>query len=330
MFSKAPVPITFAPADGGGIVPQRAAAPIDSPVFRALLRVGAFIPRLPRPIVDRLLLLRQRSTRPPADVALGTPVIESDAGGVPTTWLAPELSAEGTLVFLHGGAYMAGPDNGHWAWLAQVQRRTGIAAAMVRYRMPPTSPFPAALDDAVAAVRSLSASSVLADGRWVLGGDSAGGGLALAVAQVLRDSGGPLPAGLVLTAPWVDLEMARTSASSAEPREFEIGRSVLRWAATNYAAGVSLSDSRLSPINGAMDGLPPVHLNVGTLDPFLDDVRRLRAALDAVGVPVEFIEQEGAPHVYPQEVKSPEAEWTIRAQVRWIRERLAPTEGTSA
>ncbi len=140
-----------------------------------------------------------------------------------------------------------------------------------------------------------------------------------------RDSDGPLPAGLVLTAPWVDLETAPDPGSSAEPREFEIGRAMLRWAAIRYAAGVPLTDSRLSPINGEMDGLPPVHLNVGTADPFLFDIRRLRAVLEAAEVPVESIEQECAPHVYPQNVDTPEAEWTIRAQVRWIREVLAST-----
>ena len=73
-----------------------------------------------------------------------------------------------------------------------------------------------------------------------------------------------------------------------------------------------------------MQGLPPVHLNVGTDDLFLPDDRRLIAALDTAGIEVTAIEQQGAGHVYPHRISTPEAEWTIRSQVRWIRERLAP------
>ena len=194
---------------------------------------------------------------------------------------------------------------------------------MVRYRMPPRHPFPAALDDAVAAIRAMRASGVIDDGRWILGGDSAGGGLALAVAQTQRDAGDPLPAGLVLTAPWVDIEMEHPDLLAQPGEAMALGRSLLRQSAERYAAGVSLDDPRLSPINGSMDGLPPVHVNVGTRDLFLPDIRRLRAAFDAVGISVTSIEQEDATHTYPQQVTTPEAEWTIRSQSQWIRERLS-------
>jgi len=223
---------------------------------------------------------------------------------------------------LHGGAYTAGPNRGQWAWLAEMQRRTGFAAAMVLYGMPPRHPFPAALDDALAAVHDLCATGTLTDGRWVLGGDSAGGGLVLAVAHALRDAGHALPAGLVLTAPWVDLAMEHPDTWRDLSPAFEAGRSILRWAAELYADGVPLDDPRLSPLNGSMHGLPPVHVNVGTGDPFLGDVRRLRGALEAAGVAVDSVEQDGASHTYPQQIITPEAEWTMRAQARWIRDRL--------
>ena len=131
-----------------------------------------------------------------------------------------------------------------------------------------------------------------------------------------------MPAGLVLTAPWVDIEMEHPQLLADERAELLKGRAVLRWAAERYAGGVPLDDPRLSPINGSMGGLPPVHLNVGTYDLFLADNRRLRDALEAVDVPVCFIEQAGAAHTYPQQIDTAEAEWTIRSQVRWIGERI--------
>ncbi len=168
----------------------------------------------------------------------------------------------------------------------------------------------------------MRSAGLLSESCWILGGDSAGGGLALATAQALRDAGDPLPAGLLLTAPWVDIEMEHPDLLAEQRRDLLMGRTVLRWAAERYADGTPLDDPRLSPINGSMFGLPPVHVNVGTVDLFLADNRRLRTALDAAGVPVTFIEQEGATHTYPQKITTAEAEWTIRSQVRWIRDRL--------
>lgn len=316
------------PAPGGGIEPL--APRTLTAVGSAAVRVMAKIPQLPRPLADRVIRSMPRAARPSAKVAKGIPVVEEVHGGVPCTWLAPELSDEGVLVFCHGGSYLGGPVGGQWAWLAEIQRRLGIAAVMVLYRMPPDHPFPAALDDASAAIRAMHEAGKLRDGKWILGGDSAGGGLALATAQALRDAGSPLPAGLVLTAPWVDIEMDHPCLAADAAPELMVGRGILRWAAERYADGVSLADPRLSPINGAMRGLPPAHLNVGTHDLFLGDNRRLCRAFEAEGVAVECIEQSGAPHTYPQNIGTAEAEWTIRAQVRWIRRRLDPATNERA
>ena len=118
-------------------------------------------------------------------------------------------------MYLHGGAYMAGPVFLQWKLLAEIHRQTGLAAAMVLYRRPPQNPHPAALDDVVTAIRSLHANGELREGHWVLAGDSAGGQLALSAAQQLRDTGGPMPAGLLLTAPLVDMELAHPDTVAA-------------------------------------------------------------------------------------------------------------------
>ena len=309
------------PAPGGGIVPPDPSADDRKLRLYAARASGALL-RLPDPLLDRLHLRMQQSTRPPSKIGGGTPISEEVHGGVATTWLAPELRTEGVVVFLHGGSYLTGPVKQHWAWLAELQRRTGMAAAMILYRMPPRHPFPAALDDSLAAIRAMRAAGLLGDGIWILGGDSAGGGLALATVQALRDAGDQPPAGLVLTAPWVDVAMEHPNVLAQRDEALVIGRTVLRSAAERYADGVPLDDPRLSPINGSMERLAPVHLNVGTLDLFLPDIQQLRAALEVAGVPVAYIEQQGCGHTYPQQITTPEAEWTIRSQVRWIKEQL--------
>ena len=310
---------------GGGIIPS-GPSQADNPLFRLASKVTAHLGHLPAPLRNRVLLVLQRSTRPSKKAAGGIPVTKTSPGGVPTTWLAHDQHRRGTVVFLHGGAYTGGPFAGQWKWLAELHRTAGVAAAMVLYRMPPRHPHPAALDDTIRAITALHASGELEEGRWILAGDSAGGGLALAAAQALRDSGGPMPAGLVLTAPWVDLEMATPQIEAAEKADPFLSRSGLWWSARVYADGAALDDPRLSPINASMTGLPPVHLNVGTRDLFLPDVRRLRDALHDARVPVTHIEQEGAVHAYPQQITTPEAQWTIRDQIRWLRNVLQINE----
>jgi acetyl esterase/lipase len=260
-------------------------------------------------------------------------VTKEAVGGVPITWLVPVASlaselarrhGDDVILYLHGGAFMAGPVSLQWKWLAMIQRQTGLAAGMVLYRRPPADPHPAALDDVVAVIRALHTEGALHDGRWVLAGDSAGGQLALAAAQQLRDTGGPMPAGLLLTAPLVDMELAHAATVAAIDAAGIKRDERFWWAFRLYANGLPFSDPTLSPINAPVAGLPPVHLSVGTRDFFLHDVRRLRNALHDAGVPVDYIEQEGAEHVYPLRSRTPQARWTVAEQVRWLRDVMAP------
>lgn len=280
------------------------------------------IARVPAPLRN-WIVQRGRAHRPPEKFVRDIPLDRSKPGGVPTMWLGRERRKTGTIVYLHGGAYVFGPASMQWAWLAEMHRRTGLAGAGVLYGMPPERPQPAALNDAIGAITAMHSSGELTEGRWILAGDSAGGGLALAVAHALRDSGGPDPAGLLLTAPWIDLEMAGSESAEAASQDPMLSRAAVEWAAELYADGLDRADPTLSPINGSMAGLPPVHLNVGTRDALLLDVRKLRDALAAAGVPVDYIEQEGAIHTYPQLIRPPEAQWALRCQTRWIGDLLA-------
>lgn len=308
-----------AAATGGGMVPLGPSLADD----RSLKFAGKMLslwPHIPRPLRDRLLPALQPTGWPGKKVPPSLQVSRRSAGGVPTTWLGE--APQGSLVYLHGGGYIFGPLQDQWEWLTEIHLRSGLGAVAVLYRMPPRHPFPCALEDSVNAITAMHEAGELADGAWVLAGDSAGGGLALATAQALRDAGGPMPAGLMLTAPWSDLEMNNPELDVSEASDSLLRRKWLRWAAGLYAAGVPLDHRSLSPINGSMAGLPPVHLDVGTRDLFRPDVHRLRTKLQEADIAVTFIEQEGGIHGYPYKTVTPEAQWTIRSQAQWLCERV--------
>ena len=210
--------------------------------------------------------------------------------------------------------------------IGEIQHRTKLTAALISYRKPPDYPHPAALDDAVTAIRALHRRGELIDGRWVFAGDSAGGHLAIAACQRLRDTDGPLPAGLLLTASLVDMEMANPDTAAAIKSDHTSTDFTFWWGFKLYAGNTLLSDPALSPINASVNGLPPVHLNIVTRDSFLYDVRRMREKLHLAGVDVTYIEQQDAQHAYPLRAYTPEAQWAIGDQVRWIQRLISPDQ----
>lgn len=270
-------------------------------VVRALTALWSQRPSLPaRSLIDRSRVDRRRHH------------------GVPVTWIDSADAAEATLVHLHGGAYLHGERPAHWDWLEEVTRRADTAGAMVHYRMPPRFPFPAPYDDTMEALRDLIDSAVVRPGRWVLSGDSAGAGLALAVAQALRDEGVPPPALLLLTSPWADL----TGDQHGDPE--------LRRAARLYTGPVPAEDPRISPVLGDLADLPPVHLVAGGGDALLSDGQRLRQRFEEAGTEVEYVEAPGQVHNYPITESGAHPQAARRSQIAAMRRALGadPAFGT--
>lgn len=222
------------------------------------------------------ILASQRPTTPSRAVASPDRVRHRRLGGVPVTWIDEHLAGQATIVHLHGGSYLEGETPAHWEWLEEVARRSGAAAAMVHYRLAPRHPFPAAVEDVLHALDAMAEQTLLRPGRWVLSGDEAGAGLALAVARTLPHADDP--AALVLASPWADLLPHLSAATD------------LGTAARLYAGAVPGENPRLSPLRGALDGLPPVHLVVGASEPLAGDARRLRTALEAAGGESSLVE----------------------------------------
>lgn len=180
---------------------------------------------------------------------------------------------------------------------------------MVHYRMPPRFPFPAAVDDAFQAVRGMIEDLAVQGGRWVLSGDSAGAGLALALAQTLRDREIAGPELILLTSPWTDLTDRATWGDE------------LKRSADLYCGGVPASDPRISPVFGDLSGLAPIHLVAGAQDEIVEDGRRLRRAIEQAGGTVTYTEFPEAGHDFPFH-GGPTAQAAQREQILAVREAL--------
>ena len=265
-------------------------------MLRAALR-ATLLPtfRSGRPIPEqrRRLALFTRLALP----ARGVDFTAATCGGVPGEFaqIRGLAGTRDTILYLHGGAYCVGSPATHRAITSHIARRTAARVFVADYRLAPEHPFPAALDDAVAAYRSLSLDGVSPQ-RIAIIGDSAGGGLALATALRLRELGEPLPAALVLFSPWVDLGDPDRGAEPAG--EAMLSRAWTAECARLYLDGRDSGDPLASPINGDLRGMPPTLVQVGQDELLLADSRRLHSALAAAGVPVELQEYPRRWHVF--------------------------------
>jgi acetyl esterase/lipase len=198
------------------------------------------------------------------------------------------------VLFLHGGAYFAGSAATHLGLAARLARLARVEVALPDYRLLQEAPFPAAFDDACAAWDHLRACGYPPEGI-VLAGDSAGGGLALALlARVLAQ--GERPAGLVAFSPWTDLSLSGRTLGSAGEVLLPVGR--MREAAGAYLGGADPRDPRASPLFAAFPGAPPVLIQVGGGEALADDSERMAARLREAGAEVVLQVWEGCPHVW--------------------------------
>ncbi|WP_019905084.1 alpha/beta hydrolase [Methylobacterium sp. 77] len=219
-------------------------------------------------------------------VAEDVAVVPVDAGGVAAEWTTtPSADPARVLLFLHGGGYVSGSLASHRHMVAEAGRAAGARTLALAYRLAPEHPFPAALDDALAAYRFLLDSGIGPDGI-ALSGESAGGGLAVATAISLRDAGLPLPGCLWLSSPWVDLAMAGASMDTKAAVDPLINREYLTELATAYRAESDAATPLISPLHADLRSLPPMLIQVGTAETLLDDALRLAGVASSADVAV--------------------------------------------
>ncbi len=203
------------------------------------------------------------------------------------------------LLHFHGGGYIVGSGAGCLEWLHALAGPLDAVVETVDYRLAPEHPHPAALDDALAAYLELLAEGVRPD-DIIVAGESAGGGLSLALSLKLKALGKPQPGALFLFSPWVQLHSARPSYAAHAACDI-LAEEGLRWARGCYLAnGVPVDDPLVSPIFGDLEGLPPVYLLAGEDEIFVDDIRALTERLRQAGVPTAFELGEHMPHAWLQ------------------------------
>lgn len=206
-------------------------------------------------------------------------------GGVPGLWLEAAEPSPSVLLYLHGGAYVVGTANGYRGLAAGLARASESALFAIDYRLAPEHVFPAALDDALAAYRGLLDSG-LDSASITVAGDSAGGGLALALLVAIRDAVLPQPASAILLSPWTDLSLSGDTVTSKAEEDSSLDEPGLRISADRYLGNASPLEPLASPLFADLSGLPPLHIAVGSAEILLDDSTRLAARAGAAGVSV--------------------------------------------
>jgi epsilon-lactone hydrolase len=249
--------------------------------------VRALLSSKPRPVgwVQRRERLDEVGSIWPVadDVSLGS----VDLDGVPGEWsIAPGSGATRVLLFFHGGGYCSGSILSHRRMVTEAGRAAGTRTLAVGYRLAPEHPFPAALEDALTAWRYVRNQGVAA-GHIAVGGDSAGGGLTVALINRLRDAGEELPGCAWLVSPWTDLTISGETLATKDAVDPIIHDGYLGELADAYLpAGMDRKDPQVSPLYADLKGLPPALIQVGSAETLLADATRFAAAAGAADVRV--------------------------------------------
>jgi acetyl esterase/lipase len=249
--------------------------------------VRALLSEKPRPVgwTDR----RQRLD----EVGAVWPVAEDvkldavEFGGVPGEWsIVPGSNPARVLMYFHGGGYCSGSIVSHRRMVTEAGRAAGVRTLAVGYRLAPEHPFPAALEDAAAAWRFVREQGVAAE-HIAVGGDSAGGGLTVALLTRLRAAGEELPGCAWLVSPWTDLTMSGSTLATKDSVDPLIHKAYLEELAAAYVpAGMDRRDPRFSVLYADLRGLPPILIQAGSDETLLDDATRFAAAAGAADVSV--------------------------------------------
>jgi acetyl esterase/lipase len=243
----------------------------------------------------------------------------------PTGW----TPASPTVLYYHGGGYITCSPGTHRDLISRIAVASGARTIAIDYRKAPEYPYPAPIDDCEAAYRALLDSGTPADKIFV-GGDSAGGGLTLAVLQRARDAGLPMPRAAVLLSPWVDLECIGDSIKENAAFDY-LPASGLTMGVEHYLQGGDCRHPHVSAVNADLRGLPPLLMLTGGAELFLSENKRFAEVARAAGVPVVHRVEPGMIHVYPAFATFvPECASAIHDIGAFIREHHASVQHAAA
>jgi monoterpene epsilon-lactone hydrolase len=246
-----------------------------------------------------------------------------NADGVPAEWSTPPGANTGhVILYMHGGGYQMGSPLTHRVIVARMARAASARALSIDYRLAPEHPFPAALEDAIAAYKWLRRQGIDAN-RIAFAGDSAGGGLAIATMVAVRYSGDPLPAAAVCMSPGTDFAMEGESIHRcADLDPFVQRKDLVAYGQRYLGPDRDLKTPLASPLYADLHGLPPILIMVGSWEVLLDDSTRFADRARKAGVDVDLQVWEEMVHGWPSFAPLfPEAEQAIQVMGEYIRRR---------
>ncbi|HVC43296.1 MAG TPA: alpha/beta hydrolase [Candidatus Binataceae bacterium] len=284
--------------------------------MKAVLESGATTPQQLRVVFEQM--------------AAGTPLAADikcekvSAGGVEAEWIAaPNASADRAVLYLHGGGYVIGSINTHRDLMGRISRASGARVLGLNYRLAPEHPFPAAVDDSVAAYRWMLAQG-LKPKRIAVAGDSAGGGLTVAALVAIREAKLQMPGAGVCLSPWIDLEGIGGTMTSKAAVDPVVQKEGLLGMAAAYLAGQNPRTPLAAPLYADLKGLPPLLIQVGEAETLLDDSNRLAANAKAADVQATLEVWPEMIHVWQLFAAFlPEGQQAVEVIGKFVNERTA-------
>lgn len=255
--------------------------------------------------------------------ASGVEVQQDEIAGLNAEWLTPRDAAEDKLLlYWHGGAYIVGSCASHRPCVSHIASESGIKALVPEYRLAPEHPFPAAVEDSVAVYRALLEQGY-DPANIVVAGDSAGGGLAVAMMLSLRHAGIPLPAAAGLLSPWLDLSGQGESMETRRDQDPWFDPEHLPHITKYYCDDTELQNPLVSPVFANVAGLPPTLIQVGDDELLLSDSERLAENLLAAGAGVEIDVWHGMWHVWQMFIGfMPESRAAVKKLGKFVHDSL--------
>lgn len=244
-------------------------------------------------------------------------------GGIDAEWIVPaDAAADKAILYFHGGGFRLGSVASHRDLIARIAESSGCRVLAINYRLAPEHRFPAALEDARAALEWIRTQGFAPD-NIALAGDSAGGTLVLTTMLGLRDRGEPLPAAGVLMSPWTDLAATGESYTSRAEADPIHQRSMILSLAKSYLGeGGDASNPSASPLYADLSGLPPLLIQAGDRETVRDDATMLATKAKAAGVAAELQVFDGMIHVFQMFPEIPQAGEAIAAIAAFLRRHL--------
>ena len=260
---------------------------------------------------------------PPRGSRFENSTLSHGGADVPALWVRAREVREGPVIlYFHGGGYVFGSAESYSAMLAQISAKTALPACLPEYRLAPEHPFPAAFEDALTSYMALTDHP----GGVVIGGDSAGGGLVLALLAKIIALGLPKPKGTFAFSPLTDMTFSSDSFASNARSDVVLPAQGADEMAAMYLQGADPRDPRASPLFADFTGSPPVWLSVGDTEILRDDTFNIADAMQDQSVQVTLLEGHNLPHVWPLfHGYIPEAHETLDRLAQWITALSPPT-----